>query len=236
MTVRAVLFDIGGIRERVDDLGWLASFAQRVNMEPDEFSDVLERRVDPDHLMDIGGMSESEYRQRVGDVFAWPAAGLDAFMAAMLNWYCGELDASDDGLRQNPASPVANGHLEQLGRRRTPGGGAPYRFSEYFDPIVYSHEIGLAKPDPRAYAAACDQMGVSAADVLFIDDLEVNVDGARRIGMTTILHASADATIAAASQVLGLHVSAISWPSLRAWRHSLQVRPPADRQAELDER
>lgn len=56
------------------------------------------------------------------------------------------------------------------------------RVHHIFDAAV----IGVAKPDPLAYRIAVDSMGVDALDVVFIDDLPVNVEGARAAGLRAV--------------------------------------------------
>jgi HAD superfamily hydrolase (TIGR01509 family) len=59
---------------------------------------------------------------------------------------------------------------------------------EYFDVRVYSSDVGYAKPHPLAFQVALDRLGVAAADAMFIGDLiHVDVKGAKRLGMTTVL-------------------------------------------------
>ncbi|MEU5878345.1 HAD family phosphatase [Spirillospora sp. NPDC047279] len=53
-----------------------------------------------------------------------------------------------------------------------------------FDVLTYSCDIGVAKPDPRAYEICAERMGVPPADVIFFDDTEGNVVAAREAGMT----------------------------------------------------
>lgn len=52
-----------------------------------------------------------------------------------------------------------------------------------FDVVVCSAEIGAAKPAAAAFQAALDGLGVVAERALFVDDLDVNVEGARAAGM-----------------------------------------------------
>ena len=54
-----------------------------------------------------------------------------------------------------------------------------------FDALIASHLIGFCKPDPRAYRAALDRMGATAAETVFVDDLAENVQAARALGFTT---------------------------------------------------
>ncbi|GAB3920035.1 hypothetical protein GCM10011575_35650 [Microlunatus endophyticus] len=52
-----------------------------------------------------------------------------------------------------------------------------------FDAQFYSSEVGLAKPDPAFFAQIVQQLGVPTAEVLFIDDVRANVDGAGAAGL-----------------------------------------------------
>jgi putative hydrolase of the HAD superfamily len=58
--------------------------------------------------------------------------------------------------------------------------------SEVFDIIVESAIEGLRKPDPRIYELTCTRLAVNPAEVVFLDDLGVNLKSARALGMTTI--------------------------------------------------
>ena len=51
-----------------------------------------------------------------------------------------------------------------------------------FDAPMASHLLGFCKPDPRAYRAALDRMGATAAETVFVDDLAENVEAARALG------------------------------------------------------
>ena len=52
-----------------------------------------------------------------------------------------------------------------------------------FDHHYASHLLRLAKPDPEIYSFVAEDLGCTAADVVFFDDSPENVEGARRIGM-----------------------------------------------------
>jgi putative hydrolase of the HAD superfamily len=55
-----------------------------------------------------------------------------------------------------------------------------------FDHVVESSKVGVRKPDPRFYEIACELAGVEASEVVFLDDLGVNLKPAAAMGMTTI--------------------------------------------------
>ena len=54
------------------------------------------------------------------------------------------------------------------------------------DLVVYSHEEGIAKPDPRIYTRACDRLGVRPEHAVFLDDDEACVARAGVVGMQAV--------------------------------------------------
>jgi HAD superfamily hydrolase (TIGR01509 family) len=50
-----------------------------------------------------------------------------------------------------------------------------------------SYQVGAAKPDALIYRHVVEALGVPAAEVLFIDDLEENIIGAHHAGMNGII-------------------------------------------------
>jgi len=56
-------------------------------------------------------------------------------------------------------------------------------FFARFRDIVVSGEEKLLKPDPAIYYLALDRFGLKPADALFVDDREINVEGALAVGM-----------------------------------------------------
>ncbi len=71
-----------------------------------------------------------------------------------------------------------------------------YGFEDMVDVVVYSHEVGLEKPDPRCYQLVCARLGVTPSDTVFVDDVEPNVTAARDVGMTAVLFTGNDQAIA----------------------------------------
>ena len=55
-----------------------------------------------------------------------------------------------------------------------------------FDVLVESSVIGVRKPEPAFYEKALDAAGVEPTEVVFLDDLGINLKPARAMGMTTI--------------------------------------------------
>lgn len=64
-----------------------------------------------------------------------------------------------------------------------------------FDAVLISARVGLRKPDPKIYLLAAEKLGLEPASCVFVDDLEVNIEGARAVGMTALLHQDPAETI-----------------------------------------
>ncbi len=60
------------------------------------------------------------------------------------------------------------------------------------DALVDATHSGILKPDPRAYRAALDALGVRAERTLFVDDQMRNVEGARGCGLSAVFFDVAD--------------------------------------------
>jgi putative hydrolase of the HAD superfamily len=124
-------------------------------------------------------------------------------MADVWDWYCGELDtelrAYVRGLRPRfkvgVLSNSADGARREESRR--------YSLPSLVDDVVYSHEVGLAKPDPAIFRLACARLRVSPSEAVFVDDVPANVQAAADVGLRSVLHRDTAATIAALDALLG---------------------------------
>ena len=73
-----------------------------------------------------------------------------------------------------------------------------------FDELIISAEVGLVKPDPRVFYLALDRLGVEAPEAVFIDDMQVNVEAARQLGMAGIQFLDTRQTLVELQAMLGL--------------------------------
>jgi HAD superfamily hydrolase (TIGR01509 family) len=204
MPIAAVFFDIGGVLERVGDIDDVlgAPWRDRLGLDQAEFSARL-ARVDPDRLNQVGRMSEAGFRERCAAELGLSQAEASAFMADLWDWYCGELDEELMGFARSLASRVRTAIISNSadGARREEV--ARYAFDTVFDPIIYSHEVGLAKPDPAIFELACARLDLAPEETIFVDDYPGHVQIARELGMHALAHVSTPQTIAAVNAALG---------------------------------
>jgi putative hydrolase of the HAD superfamily len=57
---------------------------------------------------------------------------------------------------------------------------------EIFETVVDSGFVGCRKPEARIYAITLDLIGLPAESCLFVDDVLVNCEGAKKAGMTAV--------------------------------------------------
>lgn len=57
---------------------------------------------------------------------------------------------------------------------------------DLFHALVISTEIGAGKPDAKMYLTACERLGVSPEECLFVDDKPGNLQGAMAVGMRAV--------------------------------------------------
>jgi putative hydrolase of the HAD superfamily len=57
---------------------------------------------------------------------------------------------------------------------------------EVFDAVVDSAWVGVRKPDRGIYEVALERVGLPAPEVVFVDDVDVNVEAAAALGMQVV--------------------------------------------------
>lgn len=200
-----ILFDIGGVLEVVDDDAWPREFQrrwqQRSGFDPEEYKKRIEQAALP--FIDLSPWTQRAYWEGVGQALDMEQSTVAEMRADMWNHYCGTLNAElmDCARGLKPHAGVAilsnsvDGAREEEERR--------YGFSDVFDPIIYSHEIGVAKPEAAAYRSALQAMSAEPHQVFFIDDHSEAVEGAVAVGIRGTLHLDNASTIEKIEGFLG---------------------------------
>jgi epoxide hydrolase-like predicted phosphatase len=185
MSMQAVIFDIGGIFEITPRSGWADAWESRLRLAPGELN---QRMEDAWRGGEVGAITEADVRQTASERLGLDVRQLAEFMADLWRDYLGtantELIEYARGLRPRYLTGILSNSFVGAREREQ----AAYGFEDLVDGIVYSHECGLRKPDPRSYALICELLGVAPADAVFLDDLPANVDGARQAGLQAVLY------------------------------------------------
>jgi putative hydrolase of the HAD superfamily len=74
---------------------------------------------------------------------------------------------------------------------------------EIFDVVVDSAFVGSRKPEPRIYELTLERLDVSASAALLVDDIELNCEAARQLGIRAVWFRSTEQAIAEIEGALG---------------------------------
>jgi epoxide hydrolase-like predicted phosphatase len=184
MAIKAVIFDLGGVVLRT------TSPEVRSRLEDDLHlpTGTLDERIwgGPDwKLAEVGGISYEEYWGRVGASLGLSTP--EEIAAFRHEYFSGdhldqELVDLIRGLRARYKTGLLSNAPDKLGywlHNR-------WNIERFFDAVVYSAEVGIAKPDPRIYHLILRRLKVKPSQSVFIDDTPDNVEAAIALGMKAI--------------------------------------------------
>ena len=119
-------------------------------------------------------LTPQQWEQGWLDLLLEPAKGIEALV-----------DAVDPRLKKAVFSNTNASHAAVFEQRYGP-------LLARFDRVFLSNELGLRKPEARAFERVANELGVAPQRILFLDDNEANLTGARGVGMRTVLVRSID--------------------------------------------
>jgi putative hydrolase of the HAD superfamily len=183
MVIRAVVFDIGGVLEITPDLGVDRRWETRVGLPAGEI-DV--RMSDVWQGGSIGTITLDDVHEALRDRLGLDDHKLAQFMADLWREYLGTANTELIGYARRLRPRYRTGIVSNsfVGAREREQ--AAYGFEDLVEEIVYSHEAGFSKPDPRIYALICTRLNVPPEEMIFLDDVEACVAGARDAGIHAV--------------------------------------------------
>jgi len=189
--IRAVLFDLDGTLYDRDEVVLKVAHEQF-----DTFKDRLSG-LDRDELIARTLDLDDHGYARRADVYRALLADqpVDAALASDLEkhfWdcYCRHCVQPADTVRTLEAlraagkklGVITNGPVEWQSRKlRTLG------LVDYFDDVIISDAVGVAKPDARIFNLALERLGVEAAESMYVGDHpQIDIAGARAAGLRAV--------------------------------------------------
>jgi epoxide hydrolase-like predicted phosphatase len=206
MTIRAVVFDIGGVLEITPPTGWVEQWEARLHLNPGELD---ARLMDVWRAGTLGTISEQEVEMRIGQIMGLDQQQVAALMADLWEEYLGELNvelvAYFASLRPRYRTALLSNSFAGARDKEQ----ERYHFADLCDLLIYSHEEGIAKPDRRIFELICERLGLQPAEIVFLDDVETSIAAAREFGMQAILFRETGEAIAAVQACLQVSSPAV---------------------------
>jgi putative hydrolase of the HAD superfamily len=194
-----LLIDFGGVlTSNVFDS--FAAFCRAEGLPPDTVRDLF--RTDPaarDLLGELedGTLANADFEARFAELLGVGPEDLIARLFAGMAPDEAMFDAVAAARRGGVRTGLVSNSWGEEGYDRA-------RFGELFDVLLISGELGVRKPHPEIYALAAERLGVPPERCVFVDDLPGNLKPAAAIGMATVLHRDAEATIPRLEALLGV--------------------------------
>ena len=183
--IEALLFDLGGVLLEIDFERVYRHWARRSRLSVDE----IRARFSVDDAYqghERGEVDAAGYFDHLRRLLQLECS--DAEIAAGWNAvFVGRIEPALAQVRQARAHLPCYCFTNTNPTHQAAWSGGYPELASLFDEIFVSSELGMRKPERRAYEAVVRRMGVDPARVLFFDDLAQNIEGARAAGMQAVL-------------------------------------------------
>ena len=183
MTIRDVFFDLGGVIVRTEYQAPREHLAERLNITYEDLNRIV-FESDSSRQASIGALTTEAHWQAVSRRLGLPGSEANAIRQEFFAGDVIDLELINfiRSLRPLRKTGVISNAWPDMRQYVT-----AQRFDDAFDELVISAEVGIMKPEPRIYELALEKLGVTASEAVFVDDTPPNVEGARSLGMHTVL-------------------------------------------------
>jgi epoxide hydrolase-like predicted phosphatase len=192
LTVQTVISDFGGVLTSPLIQSFVA-FQDETSITMENLGSAMQRIAERDGthpLFDLekGLITEVAFLDRVADELE-PEIGHRPDMHSFTEIYFNALEPNApmiELMRELQGRGLRMALLTNNVREWEPRWRTMVPIDEIFELVVDSAFVGCRKPEPRIYEILLERLGVEAAGCLFVDDVEVNCEAARELGMAAV--------------------------------------------------
>jgi len=179
MSIKAVIFDLGGVLVRTEDRAPRTELGLRFGKSYAEMDRVVFNKSS--HRASIGEITSREHWQFVMRSLDLPDSEIepfyDQFFGGDVVDY--EIIKTISSLRPKYTTALLSNAWDDLRQLMI----EKWKINSAFDQIFISAEIGIAKPDERIYKFTLEKLGLGPEETVFLDDFIENIEAARALGM-----------------------------------------------------
>lgn len=191
--IHVILFDLGNVLLPVDGHRMARSLSKHTALSPD---DILKHfgKHEIINEFESGRMKPEMFYNHISEACQLDGLEFEDFLIHFNDIF--EEDASMISLLAKLKRNHKLGMISNTNEIHTEHMLKTYDLFKQFDYLWFSHEAGLRKPDAAIYKLALDHFNVPAENTVFIDDLPMNVEGAKKIGIQALLFQGYDKLVA----------------------------------------
>jgi FMN phosphatase YigB (HAD superfamily) len=188
MKPKAVLFDLGGVLLPFNRERRVAAIVEQLGVDADDIREIFDCPLP--RRMDMGQADETDFAAAFAELSNRPItpAAARALLMSVFEPPNEELWRIAADLRR---SVVVGGFSDNPAFV-----GSIFPDGAVLEPMIFSAEVGAAKPSEAAFAAVEARLGFAGDAILLIDDTPANVAAAKRRGWDAILFTENAALIA----------------------------------------
>ncbi len=187
MTIKAIIFDLGGVIVELDFSNFYNRIITLSPLNKPQTPIMLEffRQSDIYHQ---GNMSDDEFYQLACELLQVCALNQQEFFDAFNSIISGfnheiievlKKLKNSNNYKLIALSNVNSSHWDYLLDQK-------WGFIEYFDDLILSHEVHMTKPEKKIFQYTIEKAGCTPEEILFIDDGLNNVVSAKQLGIVGI--------------------------------------------------
>jgi len=195
MSIRCIVFDLGGVVVDVDRLYLIQGIRQATGLAKQAVEDIL--FAPTNHAQSLsdqyhtGHLDSEQFLSAITGQFDYKVNNqqlLDIWLAMLRGENAAVLKVIKLLQQRFTLACYSNSnaiHWEHM--------FANYRCFDYFNQSMSSHQEGLLKPDPKVYELVTRRLNATPQECLLVDDLEENINGAIQAGWQGIRFSTAKA-------------------------------------------
>ncbi len=190
--IRAVIFDMGGVILRTEDLTSRTNLAKKFGLTRKELEMIVFQSPESQQA-ELGEFTAQQHWNNMARLLHFPPEELEEFQRAY--WEGDRADKELEMYIRSLRPRYKTGLLSNAWHGAREKASKLYTFLTAFDVVIYSADVHLRKPDPRIFHLMVARLGVNIHEAVFVDDFVDNIEGAKAVGLKTVLFTGRESAI-----------------------------------------
>ena len=198
-SIKAILLDYGGVIAEEGFRGELVAMAREQGLDPHEVLQVAKYAVyDSGFVLGTGSEEAFWSSMREGSGLRGDDAEMTARVLAAFTLRPRVIEQVRQCRRQGYITGILSDQMHWLDRLNERD-----RFFDVFDHVFNSYHMGRGKRDPGLFPEIAAKLSLQSGEILFVDDLQTNIERAQAAGWQTILYVDKTGFLESIDEMLG---------------------------------